>query len=174
MKSETLPMQTQAKVLGSRYKKTLFYSIIFLTAGTFLFGWNTAETEKANVLADLRSHGDEMQILLANTLDIAKSHIHVMRHIAETRLANPELTDFGYSTRIANAASGSPEDSPWDNARSSLRKHIGSIAINPQVKLNQETFRRDVSAISSAIAHADGIHEYHRFFQWSHYYDSQK
>ncbi|WP_342616355.1 response regulator [Rhodoferax sp. GW822-FHT02A01] len=174
MKSETLPMQTQAKVLGSRYKKTLFYSIIFLTAGTFLFGWNTAETEKTNVLTELRSHGDEMQILLASTLDVAKSHIHVMRHIAETRLDNPELTDTGYSARIASASLGSPEDSPWDNARSSLRKHIGSITINPQAKLNQETFKRDVSAISSSIFQADGMHEYHRFFQRSHYYDAQK
>lgn len=163
-----------ARVLQRRYRWTLFLSALLLVGSIGAYGWVTVRNEERALRAELLSKAEALQFSLRDTVNVTRSHVFSMRQSVEVRLSNPELAETGLVSRIAKAAAGSPKDAPWEAASERLRLHLGSVHVDPQVRIPPAEFQRDLAAASSILALASGAHEHHKVFQWSYYYDAQQ
>lgn len=168
------PVLVSAKTLQRRYLWTLLSSAMLLLLGIVVSGWFAVIAARGAFFAGVEARSVEVQQSINDKVDVAQSHISVMRRTLETRLQKPELADSSFFGRVATAAPGSPADSPWDTLGIGLSPHVGSVHVNPQAKLDRKEFEAGVSVASSILAIAPGVHEHQKTFQWSYFYDAQE
>ena len=140
-----------------------------------VIGWSAYARQRATLWWTLSSQGEQLQLALNDTLDVARSHVSAMRLATERNLRQPTLADNGVIDRLDRRNQAPLRDAPWDRLPEDIVKDIGAVQIDPSPgKDGLSAYRRDIQAPLGALAQVAAAHSQHKRLQWSYFLDAQK
>nr|WP_314860873.1 ATP-binding protein [uncultured Undibacterium sp.] len=165
--------QVSAKRLKRRYGFTVLLSGFLLIAAmsAYTYAMFLSERNKQNI--KLQRQGEELQFILNERINIARSHVTSMRKTIERSLANPSLIDTNFFQRHSNLANSPFPDAPWDTLPQKFDQQLGSIFIDTTLPTSQISIK-EINAIMTTLAQVAATHDQHKMFQWSYFYSHDK
>ena len=162
-----------ALILKRRYRLTLYLGGGLLLLAIIGYGWASVISGQKAFYADIRAEGEQLKLSLNDTIDVAQSHVFTMRRSVEHQFSRPETSNPAMPERIRRLAVGTTPDSPWENLPLKLREEVGSLHIDPKASYTGKAEQRDIAAALSMMPAVAAVHERHKVFQWSYYYDAK-
>ena len=173
--SDTVPFQEppapSARQLQRRHTATLATIVAVLTLAMLAFGWSTYARQRSTLWWSLSTQGEQLQLALNSSLDVARTHVTVMRQSAERNLRQPALADAGLADRVERRNLAPLRDAPWDRLPQDLAKEVGAVHVDPS---SGADYRRDLVAPLGALAQVAATHALQKGLLWSYFYDAQK
>ena len=142
------------------------------TVALLAYGWSVYARQRAALWWGLSSQGEQIQLALNDTLDVARSHVSGMRQSTERNLRQPLLADTSLVDRLERRNLAPLRDAPWDRLPQDLVKEVGAVHVDPGA--DATAYRRGVEAPLGALAQVAASHSQHQRLQWSYFYDAQK
>lgn len=174
--SDTLPHSEpptpSARQIQGRHRALLTLIIGVLALALLVFGWSVYARQRAALWWNLSSQGEQLQLAVNGSLDVARTHVAAMRQTAERNLRQPLLTDTGLTERLERRNLAPLRDAPWDRLPQDLVKDVGAVHVDPAADGN--AYRRDLPAPLGTLAQVSAAHSQHRGLLWSYFYDAQK
>lgn len=166
------PPAPSARQIQRRHRALLALIIGVLALALLVFGWSVYARQRAALWWSLSSQGEQLQLAVNGSLDVARTHVTAMRQTAERNLRQPLLTDTGLIERLERRNLAPLRDAPWDRLPQDLVKDVGAVHVDPAADGN--AYRRDLPAPLGTLAQVGAAHSQHRGLLWSYYYDAQK
>nr|WP_315493699.1 cache domain-containing protein [uncultured Rhodoferax sp.] len=174
--SDTVP-HTEAPAPSARHihrqhATALAIVMAVFTVALLAYGWSVYARQRAALWWGLSSQGEQIQLALNDTLDVARSHVSGMRQSTERNLRQPLLADTSLVDRLERRNLAPLRDAPWDRLPQDLVKEVGAVHVDPGA--DATAYRRGVEAPLGALAQVAASHSQHQRLQWSYFYDAQK
>nr|WP_315478816.1 cache domain-containing protein [uncultured Rhodoferax sp.] len=174
--SDTVP-HTEAPAPSARHihrqhATALAIVMAVFTVALLAYGWSVYARQRAALWWGLSSQGEQIQLALNDTLDVARSHVSGMRQSTERNLRQPLLADTSLVDRLERRNLAPLRDAPWDRLPQDLVKEVGAVHVDPGA--DAIAYRRGVEAPLGALAQVAASHSQHQRLQWSYFYDAQK
>ena len=161
-----------ARHIQRQYGTALALVMAIFTVALLAYGWSVYARQRAALWWSLSSQGEQIQLALNDTLDVARNHVAGMRQSTERNLRQPILADTSLADRLERRNLAPLRDAPWDRLPQDLVKEVGSVHVDPGA--DATAYRRGVEAPLGALAQVQASHSQHQRLRWSYYYDAQK
>lgn len=138
------PPAPSARQIQRRHRALLTLIIGALALAMLVFGWSVYARQRAALWWSLSSQGEQLQLAVNGSLDVARNHVAAMRQTAERNLRQPLLTDAGLTERLERRNLAPLRDAPWDRLPQDLVKDVGAVHVDPAADGN--AYRRDLPA----------------------------
>ncbi|MDR7308358.1 cache domain-containing protein [Rhodoferax saidenbachensis] len=173
--SDTVPFQEppapSARQLQRRHTLTLTAIVAVLTLAMLAFGWSVYARQRSTLWWGLSTQGEQLQLALNTSLDVARTHVAAMRQSTERNLRQPALADASLADRVERRNLAPLRDAPWDRLPQDLVKDVGAVHVDPS---SGADYRRDLTGPLGALAQVTAAHAQHKGLLWSYFYDAQK
>ena len=174
--SDTVP-HTEAPAPSARHIQrqhatALAIVMAVFTVALLAYGWSVYARQRAALWWGLSSQGEQIQLALNDTLDVARSHVGAMRLSTERNLRQPILADTSLVDRLERRNLAPLRDAPWDRLPQDLVKEVGAVHVDPGA--DATAYRRGIEAPLGALPQVAASHSQHQRLQWSYFYDAQK
>lgn len=161
-----------ARFIRRHHATALALVVGFFVLALLAYGWSVYARQRATLWWTLSSQGEQVQLALNDTLDVARSHVAAMRQTTERNLRQPLLADNGLVDRLERRNLAPLRDAPWDRLPQDLVKEVGSVHVDPST--DPTAYRRGVEAPLGTLAQVSASHSQHQRLQSSYFYDAQK
>ncbi len=165
------PAPSARHIQRQQYTALAVVMAIF-TVALLAYGWSVYARQRAVLWWGLSSQGEQIQLALNDTLDLARSHVTGMRQSIERNLRQPLLADTSLVDRLERRNLAPLRDAPWDRLPQDLVKEVGAVHVDPRA--DAAAYRRGVEVPLGALAQVAASHNQHQRLQWSYFYDAQK
>ncbi len=166
------PPALSTRHIQGRHRTLLALTIGVLALALLAFGWSVYARQRAALWWSLSSQGEQLQLAINGSLDVARTHVAAMRQTAERNLRQPLLTDTGLTERLERRNLAPLRDAPWDRLPQDLVQDVGAVHVDPTGDGN--AYRRDLPAPLGTLAQVSAAHSQHRSLLWSYFYDAHK
>lgn len=166
------PPAPSARHIQRRHRALLTLIIGVLSLALLAFGWSVYARQRAALWWTLSSQGEQLQLAVNSSLDVARIHVTAMRQTAERGLRQPLLIDTGLTERLERRNLAPLRDAPWDRLPQDLVKEVGAVHVDPAADAN--AYRRDLPAVLGTLGQVAAAHSQHGGLLWSYFYDAQQ
>lgn len=173
---DTTPLQDapapSVQLIRRRHATALALVVGLFVLALLAYGWSVYARQRATLWWTLSNQGEQMQLALNDTLDVARSHVAAMRQTTERNLRQPLLADNSLVDRLERRNLAPLRDAPWDRLPQDLVKDVGAVHVDPNG--DAMAYRRGVEAPLGTLAQVSASHSQHQRLLSSYFYDAQK